>query len=67
MYGSPPCRDCERREMGCHGKCSMYQEWQRKNEEIKHKIQLKEEVDHYSYGRALRVKLSRWKNNEQGR
>ena len=52
MYGSPPCRDCERREMGCHGKCSMYQEWQRKNEEIKHKIQLKEEVDHYSYGRA---------------
>lgn len=34
-----PCKDCEARELECHGKCEPYKQWKaelRKTAEIKH-------------------------------
>ena len=30
-----PCKDCERREIGCHGKCEEYNEFLRKRSEYR--------------------------------
>lgn len=30
-----PCKDCTRREVGCHGKCESYVEWQKEHVEQK--------------------------------
>jgi predicted ATP-dependent serine protease len=27
LYGNNPCRDCEERHEGCHGKCEKYTSW----------------------------------------
>ena len=27
LYGNNPCRDCEERHEGCHGKCERYLGW----------------------------------------
>lgn len=24
-----PCKDCERRKLGCHGRCEPYKEWKK--------------------------------------
>lgn len=32
-----PCKDCERRKMGCHGRCKEYQEFAKRLEEIRKK------------------------------
>lgn len=36
MYSGPhsngPCKDCQDRHVGCHGKCEKYQEFDRQNE-----------------------------------
>ena len=26
---NPPCKGCERREIGCHGRCQEYGEWKK--------------------------------------
>lgn len=28
-----PCKDCDKRKLGCHGMCKEYQEWKKWNEE----------------------------------
>lgn len=28
-----PCKDCDRRKLGCHGFCKEYKEWQKWNDE----------------------------------
>lgn len=28
-----PCKDCDRREVGCHGGCEGYKEWAKQNDE----------------------------------
>lgn len=37
---SCPCKDCDKRYIGCHGKCSQYKEWRqnytKQNEDIRH-------------------------------
>ena len=30
-----PCRDCEKRNIGCHSKCSLYKEWAKENEKLR--------------------------------
>lgn len=34
-YKGCPCRDCDRRLVGCHGLCPEYQAWKRETERIK--------------------------------
>lgn len=29
-----PCKDCERRKLGCHGRCKEYREFKAEREEI---------------------------------
>lgn len=31
---SSPCQECERREIGCHGRCDDYKEWKAKRRKI---------------------------------
>lgn len=33
-----PCKDCENRELGCHGKCEEYIEWKNELAELNKKI-----------------------------
>lgn len=40
-YKDCPCRGCQRREIGCHGKCEEYQTWSR--EKTKEREELREE------------------------
>ena len=28
-----PCKECSKREVGCHGKCANYQEWRKWRDE----------------------------------
>ena len=36
-----PCRYCEKRDVGCHGKCSDYKEWKAESDKL-HEIERKE-------------------------
>lgn len=31
---SSPCQECERREIGCHGRCEDYKAWKAKRRKI---------------------------------
>lgn len=43
-YLKAPCKDCEERYLGCHGKCNKYKAFKESNEERnKHLRMLKEE------------------------
>lgn len=33
--GQPPCKDCKKREVGCHANCVAYKEWKKNGIEIK--------------------------------
>lgn len=37
MLAECPCRDCTKREIGCHAKCSDYGEWKKENEALRRK------------------------------
>ena len=43
MSNNPPCKGCEKREIGCHGSCREYGEYKKEHREIKEK-QLKEKM-----------------------
>ena len=30
-----PCKDCQIREVGCHGKCSSYKDWKNEQDDIR--------------------------------
>lgn len=30
-----PCRDCDKRTIGCHSKCEQYKEWAKENEKLR--------------------------------
>ena len=35
-----PCKDCQFRELGCHGKCEMYREWRKELTAVRQKERL---------------------------
>lgn len=35
-----PCKDCQFREPGCHGKCEMYREWRKELTAVRQKERL---------------------------
>ncbi len=57
-----PCKDCDRRNPGCHDKCEDYQEFHRKKMELRQKI--KDAKDKY-YG-SLALKKRRRPRNKNG-
>ena len=40
-----PCRYCEKRHIGCHAKCSDYQEWNNENERLRNKHREERHID----------------------
>ena len=32
-----PCKNCEKREVHCHGKCAEYKEWKVENDQLREK------------------------------
>ena len=58
-----PCKDCERRTVGCHSSCPEYQEFRLERDRINHEACLRNDT---------RIPLSRWmrrciKRNERRR
>lgn len=53
----PPCKDCEDREIGCHGKCEAYMEWAKEHEALRENDRTERVIDFTL--RKLRRK--RWK------
>lgn len=43
-----PCRDCEKRNIGCHSKCSLYKEWAKENEKLRHERYEKTRAEYLS-------------------
>ena len=46
---SAPCKDCPDRELGCHGKCKKYKEYQEANKKFReeqHKENEKTQLTH---------------------
>ena len=48
-----PCKDCTRREVGCHGKCEDYGKWNEEHARLK-----KKEADARKYGRISSAYIS---------
>lgn len=42
----PPCKDCERRAPGCHGKCEAYIEYKQKHDEAYRRERDMRAIDH---------------------
>jgi len=40
-----PCKDCEKRYVGCHGDCLEYKEWSSENERLKQKYKNERDVN----------------------
>lgn len=58
-----PCKDCEKRYLGCHSKCEEYQAFTKYNE-ARYAARLKERESYeYTYGARVKViKRTRMKN-----
>jgi len=58
-----PCKDCTKRELGCHGKCELYKEFQVETQEFKRNIkkQKRESNEHIAYLKDVKEKHRRCK------
>lgn len=56
-----PCRDCEKRQVGCHGKCEAYQHYAAGREAIREEKARKNEAEGYTRNciRARKIKVLR--------
>lgn len=45
LFSKNPCKDCKDRYVGCHGKCDIYQELNRKNKELQKERAKKRELE----------------------
>ena len=60
-----PCKGCEKRELGCHGKCEAYKEFRKKYDEIIALKRSKEDSENWFAKRA--EKFMRKRNRQQYR
>lgn len=42
QYLLPPCKDCQDRQVGCHGKCNKYKKYKKELEAIKADIKIRQ-------------------------
>ena len=59
-----PCRGCEKRELGCHGKCEAYKVWAQKQEAMR-KVRFDMNNSLFTYGPEKQRKW--WKDMKYGR
>jgi len=49
MLAECPCRDCTKREIGCHAKCPSYGDWKACNDELRYQRHKASYHAHISY------------------
>ena len=65
----PPCKGCEERSLGCHGKCERYKIWKKELDEKNQKV-LKARHDAYEldrYCKAQAHKIYERKRKKSGK
>lgn len=55
---SAPCKDCEKRNVGCHSRCEEYQKYSAERHEINRK-KMQESISNSDYVYARRRKVKR--------
>lgn len=61
MQRDAPCKACEKRSPGCHGKCMKYQIWAYRQREAKRKVSDSYTSEHYIPDKLLRMSWEEWK------
>lgn len=51
-----PCKDCEKRYVGCHGRCEKYFEYHKANQERLESIKKANELIGYQSELSIRIK-----------
>ncbi len=50
------CKDCENRELGCHGSCEAYIQEKAKNDEFNRQVRLSKEILAYNKDHRLELR-----------
>ena len=53
-----PCKDCEKRYIGCHGRCEKYLEFKKANNERLKQKSLEIDADQYAIDNTMRIRRS---------
>lgn len=53
-----PCKDCENRYVGCHGRCEKYLEFKKANDERLKQKSLEIDADQYAIDNTMRIRRS---------
>lgn len=53
-----PCKDCEKRYIGCHGRCEKYLEFKKANDERLKQKSLEIDADQYAIDNTMRIRRS---------
>ena len=51
-----PCKNCDRRKLGCHGNCEPYQQWSAGRHEINRKRMEENESQQLSRDQELKIR-----------
>lgn len=51
-----PCKDCNKRYVGCHGRCEKYQEYYKANQQRLDEIKKANEYDQYQSELSIRIR-----------
>lgn len=54
-----PCKDCPKRELGCHNKCARYQAFKRTREQARERAMAEKEADYSEIERFKRIRKRR--------
>lgn len=54
-----PCKECQTRSIGCHGKCDMYRSWSLKHQRSQWAITEARRADRIKEGRPLIIRRPR--------
>ena len=53
-----PCKDCEKRYIGCHGRCEKYLKFKKANDERLKQKSLEIDADQYAIDNTMRIRRS---------
>ena len=53
-----PCKDCEKRYVGCHGRCEKYLEFKKANDERLKQKSFEVDADQYAIDNTMRIRRS---------
>lgn len=56
MLPTNPCKDCEEREVGCHGKCEKYQAYRSDLDQVKQVIRTQKETEAVADGYVVEMR-----------